>query len=336
MTQLNSQVDLRPLLDHFYTTVQRAQLAPGTWARWTSGVPDKDHGVNPYGCADAINILSTLQRLPPNRAELDAATVTLQQMQGDDGLFHESTHHPIHCTAHCIAALDLLLAKPLRPITALAEWTDPARVGEFMEALPWRDNPWSGSHRGAGIYAALHLAGDVTPAWEDSYFQWLWDEADPETGFWRKGYQGPCISHKNSEFPHLAGSFHYLFNHEHARRPLRYPDKMIDSCLRLLASDPFPIGKTTGFAEIDWVYCLTRAQRQTNHRWDEARATLRQFAASYVAQLSARNATSDPGLNDLHTLFGVTCCLAELQAALPGELRSDKPLHLVLDRRPFI
>ena len=40
--------------------------------------------------------------------------------------------------------------------------------------------------------------------------------------------------------------------------------------------------------------------------------------------------------NDLHTLFGCICALAELQAALPGYLASDKPLKLVLDRRPFI
>ena len=38
----------------------------------------------------------------------------------------------------------------------------------------------------------------------------------------------------------------------------------------------------------------------------------------------------------MHRLFGSICALAELQAALPGELRSDKPLKLVLDRRPFI
>ena len=28
--------------------------------------------------------------------------------------------------------------------------------------------------------------------------------------------------------------------------------------------------------------------------------------------------------------------LAEIQSALPGEIKTDKPLKLVLDRRPFI
>jgi hypothetical protein len=35
-------------------------------------------------------------------------------------------------------------------------------------------------------------------------------------------------------------------------------------------------------------------------------------------------------------LFGAVCALAELQRALPGEIRSERPLRLVLDRRPFI
>ena len=45
---------------------------------------------------------------------------------------------------------------------------------------------------------------------------------------------------------------------------------------------------------------------------------------------------TDEGLDDLHALFGTVCALAELQAALGDQLGSDRPLRLVLDRRPFI
>ena len=40
--------------------------------------------------------------------------------------------------------------------------------------------------------------------------------------------------------------------------------------------------------------------------------------------------------NDLHSVFGTVCCLAELQRALRGSIITEKPLKLVLDRRPFI
>ena len=35
-------------------------------------------------------------------------------------------------------------------------------------------------------------------------------------------------------------------------------------------------------------------------------------------------------------LFGYLCAFAELQQALPGSCVTDRPLKLVLDRRPFI
>ena len=35
-------------------------------------------------------------------------------------------------------------------------------------------------------------------------------------------------------------------------------------------------------------------------------------------------------------LFGNLCAFSELQQALPGFVRTDRPLKLVLDRRPFI
>jgi hypothetical protein len=127
-----------------------------------------------------------------------------------------------------------------------------------------------------------------------------------------------------------------LFNHEYAHQPLRFPARVIDTCLDIRARDPFPFGNKVSFAEIDWVYCITRSLRQCGHRAAECRAALEKFADYYVPSLLARDPATDEGLNDLHTLFGALCCLAELQNALPGRLKSEQPLRLVLDRRPFI
>jgi hypothetical protein len=99
---------------------------------------------------------------------------------------------------------------------------------------------------------------------------------------------------------------------------------------------PVKFGKWFHFIEMDWVYCLNRASRQTKHRFEEVQATLLDFAEKYLAFLDQVDWVNDPGANDVHLLFGVTCCLAELQQALPGLIRSAKPLRLVLDRRPFI
>jgi hypothetical protein len=69
---------------------------------------------------------------------------------------------------------------------------------------------------------------------------------------------------------------------------------------------------------------------------DPARNALRGLAAEFVSFLGELDPETDPGLDDLHALFGAACALAELQAALPGAIRTERPLRLVLDRRPFI
>lgn len=322
---------------------------PGAYRRWNwAGSGARDLGLNAYGCADAANLLYTINHFPSPPAERVSWVETLRGLQDSrSGLFIEATHHPIHTTAHCVAALELFDALPIHPLHELAELRDPARMETLLESLDWNANPWRESHRGAGLYAALVLAGEVTPLWQERYFAWLERENDPATGLWRRGCVEPVIENRSSgadqaagatrsRFPHLAGSFHYLFNHEYAHQPHPHPAALVDTCLEMRCSDPYPLGRAVGFAEVDWVFCLTRAVRQSGHRFGEVRAALEEFAASYIPYLLSLDPVSDEGLNDLHLLFGAACCLAELQSALPGQLRSDRPLRLVLDRRPFI
>lgn len=330
-------LDLRELIDRAVGIVRRHNLgAPGEYGRWLRQDANDAPGVevNPYGVADAANILYTIGEWPA-AAERWAWVDVLGGMQdASSGLFHEATHHPFHTTAHCVAALELFDARPRHPLSEMQPLRDDGAVERFLDQLDWTWNPWGESHRGAGLYAALVLAREVDLSWQDRYFDWLWREADPETGFWRRG--SVVAGGDALLFHHLAGSFHYLFNHEYARRPLRYPERMAATCLRIAADQLFPLGQTVGFAEIDWVYCLTRSVRQCGTSYAPARKALQDFAEAYVRYLSALDPLTDGGLNDLHQLFGALCALAELQAALPGELRSDVPLRLVLDRRPFI
>ncbi len=326
-------IDLRPFLRDVQTIVQRHELSrPGAYCRWLG--EDRSRESNPYGCADAANLLYTLGSFP-ERTAWDAWTAELQRFQdAGDGLFHESTHDPLHTTAHVAGALQLFEARPAHRLVALDPWKEPAAVDRFLGQLDWSWNPWGGSHRGDGLFAALVLAGEVGADWEERYFSWLANEADPQTGFWRRGHV--AVGGEAILFHHLAGSFHYLFNHEYRRRPLRYPEAMLDSCLRIRRDGLFPpLGLTVGFAELDWIYCVHRAARQCPTRLHEARHALAQFASAYTSYLFTLDACDDPGLNDLHQLLGAVSALAELQQVLPDLLRSEQPLRLVLDRRPF-
>ena len=289
-----------------------------------------------YGCADATNILYTLARLPADSGERQALVDGIQSFQDPaTGIFGNPTHSTYHTTAHCTAALELFDARPGYHLTFLDQLISPGGIETFLDQLDW-GNPWRASHDGAGCAAALAITGEATSDWFERYFAWLDAEVDPGTGLWRRGRMLP-LGDGPGRFANLAGTFHYHFVYSYFRRHLPSPDRLVDTCLLLLADSPVDIGsKSVGFKDIDWVYCLNRATRQTPHRRKEAVQALEVVCRRVVARLSDTSYVHSPEFDDLHTMFGALCAVAELQQALPGSIRTPRPLRLVLDRRPFI
>ncbi len=323
------------LIERIADCVERHKLSTGCYARWLWPKEGKERnlGRNEYGCADAANILYTIGRFPGEPAERAEWVRHLREMQDPKtGLYSEPTHHTHHTTAHCTAALELFDAKPLYKAAAFEKYTTREGLYDLLEnEVDW-SSPWRFSHLGAGILPCLTNTEMVGLEWKNWYFDWLWEHSDPESGFFKCG-----------EFPEvqlyqkMGGGFHYIFNHEAEHRPLRYPERIIDSCLLLMEKpQENKILLKCGFLEIDVVYSLTRAMRQTPYRFTESKAALEKFAEAFLELMEKTDAEQDDYFNDLHMLFGSVCCLAELQSALPGKILSTKPLRLVLDRRPFI
>lgn len=324
------------LVEKIAKTVQTHRLEEGVYARWLWDGEQKNRvlGKNEYGCADAANILYAIGRFPQEPEKRERWVSALRSMQDPQtGLYHEATHHTIHTTAHCLAALELFDARPLYPLTALQKYLDRGALYQFLEELDWRNAPWVQSHKGAGLYAAMVITRSCDLQWQRDYFAWLREHCDPEVGMSRKGSLGG-----DKVFHHMCGWFHYLFNHEYARQPIPYPDKLIDACIDMYVNHTVDAayGKEVGFMEIDWVFCMNRASRQTAHRFDEVKALLWQFAQEYIPYLDSLDPQTDDAFNDLHMLFGAVCALAELQLALPGRIETTVPLKNPLDRRPFI
>ncbi len=293
-------------------------------------------GLDPYGCADAANILYTIGEFPTDIEERKAWVKTLQSFQDKkQGSWQDPTHSRYHTTAHCTAALELLDARPAHPLTFLEPLKDRKNLDGFLDKLNWAGDPWRMSHDGAGCCAAFAITDSVPQEWYGWYFSWLDHEVDPYTGFWRKG-----CSYAVEEWPGLFGSmaagFHYHFNYEHFHVPMPYSDKVVDTCLLIFEKTPHKLGTAIGFAEIDWVFCLNRALRQTDHRRDEAVDALWVMCERMVKKVNDPATRASRVYDDLHSLFGTVCAVAELQQALPGSILTPKPLKLVLDRRPFI
>ena len=350
------ELNIQPIIEGIKQTVKSHEIEgrPGEYRRWIwqNDKGTRNLGKNEYGCADAMNLLYTINDFycdeETRRARIDAL---LSMQDPETGLFHESTHHPYHTVAHCTGALQLFDVKPLYPIKEFHKFFDREELFRFLrEDTRWATNPWRDSHLGAGVYAALVNSDEITPEFSENYFEWFRVNCDPVTGFWTKDVadKAPCVGGAMNVgeqallFQYMAAGFHYIFNHEYAKQPMPYAERVIDSCIKLYKENGLPntFGMFCGFIEVDWVYCLTRAIRQTKFRYDEAIECLEDFAVKFVGYMTKDDYTVNDRFgdffNDLHCLFGMACCLAELQQTFPGKLKSDKPLKLVLDRRPFI
>lgn len=329
-------MDANGIVNKARRIVARHRLAEGQYCRWLwqNEKGRRELGVNEYGCADAANILYTIGdfvREPEKRAAW-VRTIQGQQDPGT-GMFTEATHHTIHTTAHCLAALELFDALPLYLVKGLQKYMEKDAMAQMLWALDWDHEPWSQSHQGAGLYAALSNAGMMTVEFRKNYFAWLREHADPITGLGLAGRRGDApLCHQ------LYGWFHYFFNHEHAHMPIPNPEKIIDSCIDMYENGGLTekFCREVGFMEIDWIFAMNRASRQTPHRFHEVKALLKDCAEKFLPYLDSLEEEKDDGLNDLHMLFGVMCAVAELQIALPGLIETDVPLKNVLDRRPFI
>ena len=116
------QRNTNSLIEKISRTVEKHKLEEGVYARWLwqNAAGTRKTGMNEYGCADAANILYTIGEFegdPEKRLKWIAA---LQSMQDSEtGMYTEATHHTIHTTAHCTAALELFDAKPSFPLKEL-------------------------------------------------------------------------------------------------------------------------------------------------------------------------------------------------------------------------
>lgn len=319
-------INIEPIIEKIRESLKSHHTETG-YARY----PGK--GDNEYGIADALNIMFTIDGLP-SRGEIDLLTGQLKEFQSPEtGLFDEGTHHPCHCTAHCVAALELFSESPRYDITALDRYRSASSAAELLSSLEWATTNRSG-HIGAGIFSALYLTKTMTPGWEDAFFDWLTENSDPETGISVKGAVSAGLI---PMWNHMADWFHFLFCFHASRRAFPNAERLVDSCITMYDKKLMPesFGRGQRFLDVDWTFTLNRASVQSGYRLGESRERLEAFARGFTDYLRDSD-LSEPQWRDMHLMFGAVCALSELQTALPGLLRSRRALRQVLDIRPFI
>ncbi len=289
-------------------------------------------GLELYGVSDMASILYTLNRPMPDDAERAQWASAFQQFQrpGDGWLFERSpTHDPLHNTAYALASMQLLDLRPKNPVT-LPD-TDPAA---FLATIDWEKDVYLGSHRGAGFASIHYLVPELnSPDWFSAFFKacdGLFDQ--------RNGLMGKNKPAKG-DFDGVGGTFHYGFLYETFHKAMPYPEARIDSIIGLQDAQGYWNAPNHLWLTLDAIYMMTRALRVTTHRYEDVKHTIRRTLDALMVDVFSPDGRvkSLGGTLPTHSVMAALSIAAECQRFLGAEeIVTDRPLRLVLDRRPFI
>jgi hypothetical protein len=279
-------------------------------------------------------ILYTLGALSPDeKARAEWAAAFQQFQQRDTGWLIEKSpsHDPLHNTAFALGAMQLLDLAPQYPVRMGADYRDPRA---FLEGLNWTTAVYPDSHKGAGVGAIYALVpGLATPTWFDEYFAACDRLFDVHNGL--MGRDKPA----GGDADQIGGTFHYSFLYQHFNRHPPYPEQRIDTVLRLQQPDGYWRPDNHLWLTLDAIYLMTRTLRYCPHRFDDVRSVVRRVMATLVRDVysPAGRARTFTGRLAVHSVTAAISIVAEAQQFLGAqEVVTDRPLKLVLDRRPFI
>lgn len=287
-----------------------------------------------YGVADMACILYTLGALRPTEPERAEWLAAFQVFQNPDTgwLVEKSpTHDPLHNTAFALAAMQLLDLVPLHPVKMGAAYADPRA---FLNTLDWKTKVYTDSHKGAGVGAIFALVPSLgTPEWFAKYFAACDELFDVNNGL--MGKEKPS----GGDSDQIGGTFHYSFLYQNFNRHMPFPEARIDSVIRLQLPDGYWLATNHLWMTLDAIFLMTRTLRYCPHRFDDVQNVVRRVMGILMREVFSAEgrAKTFTGRLAVHSITAAISIAAEAQQFLGAqEIVTDRPLRLVLDRRPFI
>lgn len=324
--------DLREFVQWILSEFEPSVRLPGgagRYARAPGETMPELYGVSDMACI--LYSIGALHPTEPQRGEWAAAFQTLQDPATGWLLEKTPTHSPLHNTAFALAAMQLLDLVPQHPVKMGPEYAD---VRAFLGSLNWKTAVYGESHKGAGlgsIYALVPALG--TPPWFAEYFAVCDSLFDAHNGM--MGTDKP----PGGDFDQVGGTFHYAFLYQYFNRPMPHPEARIDAVLRLQQPDGYWHPTNHLWLTLDAIYLLTRTLRQQPHRFDDVRAVVRRVMEVFQREVFSPDGRKKALAGNLpvHSLTAAISLAAEAQQFLGAhEVVTERPLRLVLDRRPFI
>lgn len=308
---MSTTVDLAAIR-HRFTTAGRAAVT----------APEADF----YTLADwaiARTIMGEdLRRLPA--AEREPWLSRMQAMQNPaDGAFPQyQGHSKLHGNGTAIGGIGALGGRLRHPVRLYEPFASVERLPQWLDtAVDWAKQ-WSASHLFWGGVHCLAMTPGTSQAWKDAAISWLDREADPATGWWRRG-----VAHWDRHQP-LGGAVHILPIYQHLGRRFPYIAQVVDSTLALqLPGAHWLLGREDGLTYLDldalYVFALGR-QWAPGHRRAEVAAAVARHADLVVGNLAASLDRALAG----HVHHGGLCLsgILGLHRQLdPERFRDDRP-----------
>jgi len=299
-----------------------------------------------YGTGDAACILHTIDKLDTKASSAKEWIEELSAYQdAGSGYFVADIANlaVAHNTGFAVAALNLFDSKLVNGVlprhslsfaNPIHDWAD-AKL--FADSLDWRSNCYEAGEILTGLAATFVNVAKVVPA---TWLTELFDYCEKTKLNQQNGMMGvdkPAAGDKDQ----IGGTFHFDFLWASQGRRLPLPDKRATALLGLQQRNGLWDEHNPWWLTFDGVYMLGRAQPELTEAMKKKVTTAVKLAVDTLApralDAGQRKADFVDAWMGVHMLTGAVSFFAYAQQLLGREaVVTEKPLRLVLDRRPYI
>ncbi|PCJ56553.1 MAG: hypothetical protein COA79_18515 [Planctomycetota bacterium] len=185
-----------------------------------------------------------------------------------DGIYDSDRHSEEHRYGTAMSALSPLGGQQKYPVSLYNKFNQLEDIESWLEKIDW-SKQWAASHFFWGGMHCYSLSKHCKDEWKKNVFNWLDNELDSSTGWWRKG-----VPHFTTNEP-LGGAAHIWPIYQHNNVIFPYPKQVIDSILALQKNDGSWISYGN-YLDLDALYGLSYMSKLApQYKTDEILAAVR-------------------------------------------------------------
>jgi hypothetical protein len=252
---------------------------------------------------------------------------TLNSYARSDGTYFcpRSGHSLEHANGMVIGALAVLGGRQPYRVSLYDQFNSTEKIEPWLDAIQW-DHQWGASHLFWGGMHCYSMSRECEAAWLDRVFDWLDDNLNPNTGWWRKG-----VPQAGRRIEVLGGAAHIWPIYQHHQRKFPYPQKIIDEILAMQQQDGTWIS-LCNYMELDALYGLAYMRSLVpDYRpqdIDRAVQVHGEALAAHYASFLRRNPTA-------HHLLACVGTIGLLQQLAPEDYPDDVRWSDIFGDRQF-